>query len=193
MRIFVYVCVCIHAFYFTSQTVELHTNFVQHPNVFGDDELAVVSQHSISLGQIFAPIRTHQRLAVNTDIGTFVFFMRGKVGDISDARSASFLDDMVVSLDCEFLFIGVMLRDIVSSTTQVKNTKTMLALIAEMSDDAIAWNLRLVITLETDVTGGMIRVPFGGIGLQLFVSGRRFLRSPRTTGQLVLRVGYDAL
>ncbi len=69
----------------------------------------------------------------------------------------------------------------------------MLALVAEMGDDAIAWDLRLVgVALETDVTGGVIRAPFGGIGLQLFVSGGRFLRSPRTTGEFIGRIGDDA-
>ena len=70
----------------------------------------------------------------------------------------------------------------------------MLALIAEMGDDAIARNLGLIhISLETDVTGGMIRVPFGGIGLQLFMGGRRFLYGPCTTGEFVGGVGDDTI
>ena len=50
----------------------------------------------MAFGEILAPIRPHQRLTVNTNIGTFVVFLRGKVGDISGAGGASFLDDMVV-------------------------------------------------------------------------------------------------
>ena len=94
--------------------------------------------------EILAPIRSHQRLTVNTDVGTFVFFLRGKVGDISGAGGASFLDDMVVSLYRElmvFVRVRVMLCDIIATTTQVENTKAMLAFVGEMGDDAITWDL----------------------------------------------------
>ena len=161
--------------------------------MFRDDELAVISQHSVAFGQVIAPIRAHQRLAVNADVDTFIFFLRGKVGDVSDERTASFLGYVIVSLNREFLFIGVMACDVVATASEIQNAKAMLAFIAEMIDDAIARDLRLVyISLETDVTGGMIRVPFGGIGLQLFVGGGRFLRSPRTTGEFIGRIGDDA-
>ena len=86
-----------------------------------------------------------------------------------------------------------MLCDIITTTPEIQNTKAMLALIGEMGDNAITRDLRLVgVALKTDVACGVICVPFGGIGLKLFVSGARFLRGPCTTGQLVWRIGYDA-
>ena len=107
-------------------------------------------------------------------------FLRGKVGDISGAGGASFLDDMVVSLYRElmvFVRVRVMLCDIIATATQVKNTKAMLAFVGDMGDDAITRDLRLVgISLKTDVACGVICVPFGGVGPQFFVSGARFLR-----------------
>ena len=144
---------------------------------------------------ILAPIRPHQRLTVNTDIGTFVVFLCGKVGDISGAGGASFLDDMVISLYRElmaFVCVSVMLCDIIATTTQVKNTKTMLAFVGEMGDDAITRDLRLVgIALKTDVACGVVCVPFGGVGPQFFVGGGGFLRRPCTTGEFVGGVGDD--
>ena len=134
----------------------------------------------MAFGEILAPIRPHQRLTVNTDIGTFVVFLRGKVGDVSGAGGASFLDDMVVSLYRElmvFVRVRVMLCDIIATTTQVENTKAMLALIGEMGDDAITRDLGLVgVALKTDVACGVICVPFCGVGPQFFVGGGGFLR-----------------
>ena len=91
-----------------------------------------------------------------------------------------------------FVRMSVMLRDVVTTASEIQNTKAMLAFVGEMGDDAIARDLRLVgVALKADVTGGVIRVPFGGIGLELFVGGRRFLRGPRPTGEFVGRVGDD--
>ena len=103
---------------------------------------------------------------------------------------------MVVSLDCEFVFfVGIreMPRDIIASASEVKNTKAMLAFVGEMDDRTISWNLGLVgITLKTVITSVVIRQPFGGIGLQFFVGGTRFLCRPRTTNEFVGGVGNDA-
>jgi len=114
--------VSIDAFHFAPQTTEFRTNVVQHFDVFGDDELAVVSQHSVAFGQVVGPIRAHQRLTVNADVGTFVFFLRGKVGNISNKSAASFFGHVVVALDCKlmvFVCISVILRDVVTTATQV--------------------------------------------------------------------------
>ena len=102
---------------------------------------------------------------------------------------------MICRDNCEFMVfvcVSVMIRNVVATAPEIQNAKAMLALGGEMSDDAIARNLRLVhISLETDVACGVVCVPFRGIGLQLFVSGARFLRGPCTTGQLVGRIGDD--
>ncbi len=86
-----------------------------------------------------------------------------------------------------------MLCDIIATTPQVENTKAMLAFLGEMGDDAITRDLRLVgIAPKTDVASGVICVPFRGVRPQLFVGGGGFLRGPRTTGEFVGGVGYDA-
>ena len=93
-----------------------------------------------------------------------------------------------------FVCVSVMMCDVIATAPEVKNTKAMLALICEMGDDTIARDLGLVgVALETDIAGGVIGVPFGGVGLQFFVGGGGFLRGPRTTGQLVFGIGDDTL